>query len=135
MSSNEESTVFQPKFSADGLIPAIATDAETGTVLMVAYMNDEALRLSIETGDAHYYSRSRRKIWRKGETSGKTQSIIEMRTDCDQDTIWITVEQKGGAACHTGRKSCFYRVVDASGQKLLFSDEKRIFDPDKVYKK
>ncbi|MGI9481188.1 MAG: phosphoribosyl-AMP cyclohydrolase [Hyphomicrobiales bacterium] len=135
MSSSEESAAFTPKFSGDGLISAIATDAANGMVLMVAYMNDEALRLSIETGEAHYFSRSRGKIWRKGETSGNTQKIIEMRTDCDQDTIWIAVEQKGGAACHTGRKTCFYRVVGADGKTLSFSNDEKIFDPHIVYKK
>ena len=133
MSSSEEGTIFEPRFSADGLLPVIATDAMSGTVLMVAYMNAEALRLSIETGDAHYYSRSRAKLWRKGESSGHTQKIVEMRTDCDQDTLLISVEQKGGAACHTGRKSCFYRVVGKDGKSLTFADAEQVFDPKKVY--
>jgi phosphoribosyl-AMP cyclohydrolase len=109
----EEGKDLTPKFDANGLITAVVTDAASGEVLMLAHMNAEALARSIASGDAWYYSRSRQKLWRKGETSGNTQRIVEMRIDCDQDAIWIRVEQKG-PACHTGRKSCFYRVLTAS---------------------
>ena len=108
----EEGRSFTPKFDANGLIPVICTDAASGTVLMFAWMNEDALNRTIETGKAWYWSRSRQKLWQKGETSGNTQTIADMRTDCDQDVIWISVEQSGGAACHTGRKSCFYRRIE-----------------------
>jgi phosphoribosyl-AMP cyclohydrolase len=131
----EEGLLFAPRFDASGLVTCVATDARSGDVLMVAHMNDEALRRTIETGDAWYYSRSRKKLWRKGETSGHVQRVVEMRMDCDQDAVWIRVEQSG-AACHTGRHSCFYRVVknEAGGAKLVFIDADKAFDPDKVYK-
>jgi GTP cyclohydrolase I len=121
----EEGLAFQPKFDASGLLTCVATDAATGDVLMVAHMNDEALRKTIASGEAWYYSRSRQALWRKGETSGHTQRVIEMRMDCDQDAIWIRVEQTG-AACHTGRHSCFYRKLDtADGDaRLSFFDSK-----------
>ena len=106
----EEGLTFQPKFDASGLVTCVATDAATGEVLMVAHMNDEALRKTIATGEAWYFSRSRKSLWRKGETSGHVQRVVEMRMDCDQDAVWIRVEQPG-AACHTGRRSCFYREV------------------------
>ena len=126
---------FAPRFDAAGLVTCVATDARSGDVLMVAHMNDEALRKTIETGDAWYYSRSRKKLWRKGETSGHVQRVVEMRTDCDQDAVWIRVTQSG-AACHTGRHSCFYRAVknENGGAKLVFADADKAFDPDKVYK-
>ena len=108
----EEGLEFQPKFDASGLVTCVATDAATGDVLMVAHMNDEALRKTIATGEAWYFSRSRNALWRKGETSGQTQRVLEIRTDCDQDAVWLRVEQIG-AACHTGRRSCFYRKVEA----------------------
>ena len=132
----EEGLVFQPKFDASGLVTCVATDAATGEVLMVAHMNDEALRKTIESGEAWYFSRSRNALWRKGETSGHTQRVIEMRMDCDQDAIWIRVEQ-AGAACHTGRRSCFYRAVTEgeAGPGLFFVDDERLFDPNKVYHK
>jgi phosphoribosyl-AMP cyclohydrolase len=132
----EEGLAFQPKFDASGLVTCVATDAATGDVLMVAHMNDEALRKTIASGDAWYFSRSRNALWRKGETSGQTQRVIEMRMDCDQDAVWIRVEQRG-AACHTGRRSCFYRKIDsASGDtRLSFVDADRQFDPDEVYRK
>ena len=133
----EEALAFRPRFDAAGLVTCVATDAESGDVLMVAHMNDEALRKTIATGEAWYFSRSRRALWRKGETSGQTQRVVEMRTDCDQDAVWIRVEQVG-AACHTGRKSCFYRKVevdDGSAVKLVFVDAERLFDPDAVYRK
>ena len=103
----EEGLTFRPKFDAAGLLTCVATDAASGDVLMVAHMNEEALRRTIETGEAWYFSRSRKQLWRKGETSGHVQRVVEIRTDCDQDAIWIRVEQSG-AACHTGRHSCFY---------------------------
>jgi phosphoribosyl-AMP cyclohydrolase len=131
----EEGLAFQPKFDASGLATCVATDAATGEVLMVAHMNDEALRKTIASGEAWYFSRSRNALWRKGETSGHTQRVIEMRMDCDQDAIWIRVEQTG-AACHTGRRSCFYRAVTAGdgGARLSFVDAELVFDPDKVYR-
>jgi phosphoribosyl-AMP cyclohydrolase len=132
----EEGLTFRPKFDATGLVTCVATDAATSEVLMVAHMNDEALRKTIASGEAWYYSRSRKSLWRKGETSGHVQRVVEMRMDCDQDAIWIRVEQSG-AACHTGRQSCFYRKVEASegGARLSFVDGKRLFDPKDVYRK
>src|ERR1039458_8379234 len=126
----EEGAVLTPKFDASGLVTCVATDAATGDVLMVAHMNDEALRKTIASGEAWYFSRSRNSLWRKGETSGHVQRVVEMRMDCDQDAIWIRVEQTG-AACHTGRRSCFYRAVTAgeSGARLSFVDAERLFDP------
>jgi phosphoribosyl-AMP cyclohydrolase len=108
--SLEEGDALTPKFDANGLVTAVVTDHATGDVLMVAHMNAEALRRSIATGDAWYWSRSRQSLWRKGETSGHTQTIVTMRVDCDQDAVWIAVEQTG-PACHTNRPSCFYRRV------------------------
>ncbi len=108
----EESLTFTPRFNASGLLACITVDARTGEVLMLAYMNAEALGRSIETGTAWYWSRSRRALWRKGATSGQTQRIVEMRVDCDQDALLIKVEVGGdGGTCHTGRRSCFYRKV------------------------
>ena len=135
-SDREEGLAFQPRFDSSGLVTCVATDAATGDVLMVAHMNDEALRKTIASGDAWYFSRSRNALWRKGETSGHTQRVVEMRLDCDQDAIWIRVEQRG-AACHTGRRSCFYRKVDAGegGAQLSFVDADKAFDPDVVYRK
>jgi phosphoribosyl-AMP cyclohydrolase len=132
----EEGLAFQPKFDASGLVTCVATDAAAGDVLMVAHMNEEALRKTIATGEAWYFSRSRNALWRKGESSGQTQRVVEIRTDCDQDAIWIRVEQVG-AACHTGRRSCFYRAVtgDNGDTRLSFVDADRLFDPDKVYRK
>lgn len=133
----EEGLAFRPKFDAGGLVTCVVTDAATGEVLMVAHMNDEALRKTIASGDAWYFSRSRNALWRKGETSGQTQRVIEMRMDCDQDAVWIRVEQ-AGAACHTGRASCFYRKVetgDGKGPHLIFVDAERVFDPKDVYGK
>ena len=132
----EEGLAFQPKFDGSGLVTCVATDAATGDVLMVAHMNDEALRKTIATGEAWYFSRSRNALWRKGESSGQTQRVVEMRADCDQDTIWIRVEQ-AGAACHTGRRTCFYRKVEAGagGSRLSLVDADRLFDPAKIYRK
>ena len=132
----EEGLTLQPKFDASGLVTCVATDAATGDVLMVAHMNDEALRKTIESGEAWYFSRSRNALWRKGETSGHVQRMVEMRLDCDQDAIWIRVEQTS-AACHTGRRSCFYRRVEAGkgGARLSFVDADKLFDPNAVYRK
>ena len=132
----EEGLSFQPKFDASGLLTCVATDASTGELLMVAHMNEEALRRTIESGEAWYFSRSRKALWRKGESSGHVQRVIEMRTDCDQDAVWIKVEQQG-AACHTGRHSCFYRKIEAGeGEpQLAFADAERLFDPKTVYRK
>ena len=110
----EEGLSFRPKFDASGLVTCVATDAATSEVLMVAHMNEEALRKTIATGEAWYFSRSRQALWRKGETSGHVQRVVEMRVDCDQDAVWLRVEQQGGA-CHTGRASCFYRRIDEGG--------------------
>ncbi|MBR0800876.1 phosphoribosyl-AMP cyclohydrolase [Bradyrhizobium jicamae] len=132
----EEGLAFQPRFDASGLVTCVATDAASGDVLMVAHMNDEALRKTIATGEAWYFSRSRNALWRKGETSGQTQRVVEMRTDCDQDAVWIRVEQIG-AACHTGRRSCFYRAVRGEGGEISLSlvDAERLFDPAQIYRK
>jgi phosphoribosyl-AMP cyclohydrolase len=131
----EEGLSFQPKFDATGLLTCVATDVATGELLMVAHMNEEALRKTIETGEAWYFSRSRKALWRKGETSGHVQRVREIRTDCDQDAVWIKVEQVG-AACHTGRRSCFYRKIETAegGPRLAFVDAERLFDPHAVYK-
>jgi phosphoribosyl-AMP cyclohydrolase len=132
----EEGLTFKPKFDASGLVTCVATDAGTGEMLMVAHMNDEALRKTIASGEAWYFSRSRNALWRKGESSGHVQRVVEMRMDCDQDAIWIRVEQFG-AACHTGRHSCFYRKIDGvdGDTRLSFVDADRHFDPTKVYRK
>jgi phosphoribosyl-AMP cyclohydrolase len=132
----EEGLTFQPKFDAAGLVTCVTTDAATSEVLMVAHMNDEALRKTIASGEAWYFSRSRQSLWRKGETSGHVQRVVEMRMDCDQDAIWIRVEQTG-AACHTGRQSCFYRKVTAGegGARLTFVDAERLVDPKDVHGK
>lgn len=114
---DEESTVFAPRYDDQGLIPAIVTDAKDGSVVMLAYMNAQALALTLETGEAHYWSRSRRELWRKGATSGDTQKVVDLRLDCDQDTVLLAVALAGrGVACHTGRHSCFYRRVTSSPQ-------------------
>jgi phosphoribosyl-AMP cyclohydrolase len=133
----EEGLAFTPKFDADGLITAVATDAKSGEVLMVAHMNDEALRKTIASGEAWYYSRSRKALWKKGETSGHVLRVLELRVDCDQDALWLKVEQQGAGSCHTGRRSCFYRTVPigkSGGTKLEFRDAEKAFDPGKVYK-
>src|SRR6185503_18148396 len=135
---SEEGLAFAPKFDADGLVTCVATDSRSGDVLMVAHMNADALQKTIATGEAWYFSRSRRALWKKGESSGHVQRVIEMRVDCDQDAVWIKVEQGGPGACHTGRRSCFYRAVPL-GQKgsvtLEFRDADKTFDPAKVYDK
>jgi phosphoribosyl-AMP cyclohydrolase len=133
----EEGRALAPKFDADGLVTCVTTDAASGGLLMVAHMNAEALARTIETGEAWYFSRSRRRLWRKGESSGHVQRVTEMRVDCDQDAVWIKVQQEGAGACHTGRRSCFYRAVPlgaAPSKSLMLelSDEKA-FDPQAVY--
>ena len=132
----EEGRTLTPKFDADGLITCVATDAQSGEVLMVAHMNAAALQKTLTTGEAWYFSRSRRALWRKGESSGHVQQVREMRIDCDQDAVWIRVEQKGPGACHTGRRSCFYRSVPlarANAGMLEFCEADRVFDPRTVY--
>jgi phosphoribosyl-AMP cyclohydrolase len=133
----EESVAFTPKFDSDGLITAVVTEAKSGDVLMVAHMNEEALRKTVASGEAWYYSRSRKTLWKKGETSGHIQRVLEMRVDCDQDALWLKVEQQGPGACHTGRRSCFYRALPLgkTGNVVLeFRDAEKRFDPAKVYK-
>ncbi|HEY6992177.1 MAG TPA: phosphoribosyl-AMP cyclohydrolase [Xanthobacteraceae bacterium] len=132
----EEGRAFAPKFDADGLVTCVATDARSGEVLMVAHMDAKALQKTIASGEAWYFSRSRRTLWRKGETSGHVQRVVEMRIDCDQDAVWIKVEQAGAGACHTGRRSCFYRAVPlgtGGAVTLEFRDGERTFDPKAVY--
>ena len=108
---HEEGTELKPRFGEDGLIPAIAQDSESGKILMQAYMNEEALDKTLETGQAHYWSRSKQSLWHKGATSGQTQDIVAIHIDCDQDSILLIVKQTAGIACHTGRPSCFYRKI------------------------
>ncbi len=132
----EDDGEFTPRFDDGGLITAVVTDASDGVLLMVAHMNAEALSLTLSTGIAHYYSRSRAKIWKKGETSGNLQTVMEIRTDCDQDAILLKVKVGGHAAtCHTGRRSCFYRVVELQDGKpvVRIVDTHRHFDPRDVY--
>ena len=129
----EEGTALAPRFDAQGLVTAIVQEVGSLRVLMLAHMNAEALALTLRTGEAHYWSRSRNKIWKKGESSGEIQKVAEVRVDCDQDAVLLLVEQTGrGAACHTGRKSCFYRIVKDGA--LSDSGEPRLFDPAEVYK-
>jgi phosphoribosyl-AMP cyclohydrolase len=122
----EEGPLLAPKFDRDGLIVCVTTEKASGDILMVAYMNEEALRLTLETAVAHYWSRSRNALWRKGDTSGQVQSVVEIRTDCDQDAIQLVVEAGGdGKACHTGRRSCFYRKVERTADgsaRLTFTE-------------
>ena len=109
----EHGDQLAPRFDANGLVAAIATHAETGEVLMLAWMNAEALSQTLATGEAHYFSRSRNELWRKGATSGQVQQVVEARIDCDQDAVWLKVRPQGdGGACHTGARSCFYRVIE-----------------------
>jgi len=135
----EEGLVFTPRFDADGLIPCITQCAQSGDILMFAYMNETALQKTIESGEAYYWSRSRNELWHKGASSGLTQKVVELRTDCDQDCILMKVSLGGEvqASCHTGRKSCFYRSV-ALGQnekpyQMEFKDADKLFDPKDVY--
>ena len=136
----EEGTELAPKFDGHGLIPAVTTDFESGELLMHGYMNAEALTLTISTGEAHYFSRSRQAIWHKGATSGLTQKIRELKIDDDQDCVWLRVDVAGGASCHVGYRSCFYRAVpsgpDVVGNgplTLEFTEHEKVFDPDVVY--
>jgi len=126
--------MFELDFSkGDGLLPAIVQDYNSGTVLMLAYINKESWEKSIETGEAHFWSRSRQELWHKGGTSGHVQRIKEIYADCDDDTVLFKVEQIGGAACHTGFESCFHKKVDSSGEVTVVGE--KVFDPDEVYKK
>ena len=135
----EEGLALAPKFDADGLIPCITTDANTGEVLMLGYMNGEALQRTIATGEAHYWSRSRQRLWRKGATSGLVQEVAEMRIDDDQDAVWLRVRVAGsGASCHVGYRSCFYRSVElgrppGGPARLVFTESQKSFDPKAVY--
>ena len=139
----EEGTDLAPKFDERGLITAVTTDASSGELLMQGYMNPEALRLTIETGEAHYYSRSRQTLWHKGATSGLVQKVVELMVDDDQDCIWLKVDVAGGASCHVGYRSCFYRKVPVGGEyeaaqedgqvSLKFTDTEKVFDPEEVY--
>ena len=136
----EEGKYLEPKFDENGLIPVITTDFKTGDILMHGYMNDEALKKTIETKEAHYWSRSRKKIWHKGQISGFVQTIKEMRIDDDQDSVWLSVDIGNGASCHVGYRSCFYRSIPLGNIKnvqeleMEFKENKKIFDPKKVYK-
>ena len=133
----EEGTELAPKFDSHGLLAVVTTDATTGEVLMLGYMNDEALAKTIETGQAHYWSRSRQCLWHKGATSGFVQTVVEMRIDDDQDSIWLRVEIEGGASCHVGYRSCFYRSVPLGGEAgsvvLNLVEQIKTFDPRTVY--
>jgi phosphoribosyl-AMP cyclohydrolase len=136
----EESTSLAPKFDADGLIPVVTTDFDSGEVLMHAYMNREALSHTIQLGEAVYYSRSRQTLWHKGQTSGLVQIVKEIRIDDDQDCIWLQVDVQGGASCHVGYRTCFYRTVpfgidvqDNPGLALTFNQSEKVFDPADVY--
>lgn len=133
----EEGSQLAPKFNADGLLPVVTTDCQTGQVLMHAFMNDQALLKTIETGEAHYYSRSRQKLWKKGETSGLVQKVQQLLIDDDQDALWMRVEVAGsGASCHVGYRSCFYRQIPVGTEKvgeLEFVEQEKTFDPKQVY--
>ena len=132
----EEGRELAPKFDAEGLIPCITTAAASGEVLMLGYMNAEALKKTIETGEAHYWSRSRQVLWHKGATSGLVQKVVELRIDDDQDAVWLRVEIPGDASCHVGYRSCFYRSVPtgkSAGAALKFEEQHKAFDPKKVY--
>ena len=136
----EEGKLLSPKFDKDGLIPVITTDSKTREVLMHGYMNSEALKKTIETKEAHYWSRSRKEIWHKGQISSFVQKVKEIRIDDDQDSIWLIVDIGNGASCHVGYKSCFYRSIplgkikNEKELKMEFKEKKKIFDPSKVYK-
>ncbi|MBD8876582.1 phosphoribosyl-AMP cyclohydrolase [Roseibium polysiphoniae] len=133
----ETGTSLQPKFDSDGLIAAVVTDFETGEVLMVGYMNAEALKRTIDTGEAWYWSRSRQEFWKKGGTSGQVQKVQEIRTDCDQDAIWLKVSVKGnGATCHVGFRSCFFRKIvkhEDGRVELIRTEAGRVYDPKDIY--
>jgi phosphoribosyl-AMP cyclohydrolase len=131
----EEGSELAPKFDADGLIPAVTTDASSGELLMVGYMNAEALERTIETGEAHYWSRSRKALWHKGATSGLVQKVKELMIDDDQDCVWLKVDVQGGASCHVGYRTCFYRRIPlgVASKPLEFTLTEKVFDPKKVY--
>jgi len=135
----EEGTDLAPKFNEHGLLPVVTTDATSGEVLMLGFMNDEALSKTIETGEAHYFSRSRNAIWHKGATSGLTQKVADLRIDDDQDAVWLAVDVAGsGASCHVGYRSCFYRSVPTGAApdqetRLVFRETEKTFDPVAVY--
>jgi len=136
----EEGNLLSPKFNNDELIPVVTTDFKTKEVLMQGFMNSEALKKTIETKEAHYWSRSRKEVWHKGETSGFVQKVVEMRIDDDQDSIWMSVDIGDGASCHVGYKSCFYRSItlgkieNTEKVKIDFKEKKKKFDPEVVYK-
>ena len=136
----EEGKFLAPKFDGKGLIPVITTDFKTGGILMHGYMNDEALKKTIETKEAHYWSRSRKKLWRKGQTSGFVQIVKEIRIDDDQDSVWLSVDIGSGSSCHVGYRSCFYRSIplgeikDEKKLEMEFNETEKNFDPKKVYK-
>ena len=136
----EEGKFLSPKFDSQGLIPVITTDSKTGEVLMHGYMNSEALKKTIETKEAHYWSRSRKSIWHKGKTSGFTQKVIQIRIDDDQDSVWLSVDIGNGASCHVGYRSCFYRSIPlgkiehSEKVEMKFEEKEKKFDPEKVYK-
>ncbi len=133
----EEGDELAPKFDSNGLIPVVTTDFETGDLLMHAYMNPEALAKTIQTGEAHYWSRSRKCLWHKGATSGFVQHVVEMRIDDDQDCVWLRVRTDGDANCHVGYRSCFYRKIPtgsgSKGLRLLFTENQKVFNPKDVY--
>ena len=136
----EEGKFLSPKFDNQGLIPVITTDIKTGEVLMHGYMNSEALKKTIETKEAHYWSRSRKSIWHKGKTSGFTQKVIQIRIDDAQDSVWLSVDIGNGASCHVGYRSCFYRSIplgkinQSEKVEMKFEEKEKKFDPEKVYK-
>ena len=136
----EEGKYLSPKFDKNGLIPVITTDFQTGDILMHSYMNDEALKKTIEAKEAHYWSRSRKKIWHKGQVSGFVQIVKEIRIDDDQDSVWLSVDIGSGASCHVGYRSCFYRSIplgkikNEEALEMEFKEKEKIFDPKKVYK-
>ena len=135
----EEGQTLAPKFDEHGLVPAVTTAAQTGELLMLGYMNAEALEKTIETGEAHYWSRSRECLWHKGATSGLIQKVVELRIDDDQDAIWLRVDVVGDASCHVGYRSCFYRAIptgekqEDSPIKMEFKEYEKVFDPEEVY--
>jgi len=136
----EEGKLLSPRFDKNGLIPVITTDFKTGEVLMLGYMNSEAFKKTIETKEAHYWSRTRREVWHKGQTSGFKQKVIEIRIDDDQDSVWLNVDIGEGSSCHVGYKSCFYRTIplgriqDTKNIEMSFKVKKKKFDPNVVYK-
>ena len=136
----EEGKYFSPKFDENGLIPVVTTDFQTGGILMHGYMNNEALKKTIETKEAHYWSRSRKKIWRKGQVSGFIQKVKEIKIDDDQDSVWLSVDIGSGSSCHVGYRSCFYRSIplgkikDEEKLEIEFKETEKTFDPKKIYK-